>query len=223
MGVILFLFLALYGLSRVRSVAHWHGFPNSVRFCCIFSSWFCVFAYDCVERALHFDLCRWQPAQTRYHFILLLRSASEGFGVILSVLRFGLLGISTTGLQGVDAVSVSLLHLMALLSPCMSSMAMFLGNIARASLCLHFTFLWRRCMLWTDFSADDKLNGCKENECFCATLCVTLCKNGTSTVLERGHDLPWRMFLWTVTTVTIMKNTRTYARPVEQNLLFTIC
>ena len=174
--------------------------------------------------ALHFDLCRWHPAHTRYHFIIFLRSASERFGVILSVLRFGLLGISTTGLQGVDAVSVSLLHLMALLSPCMSSMAMFLGNIARASLCLHFTFLRRRrCMLWMDFCAYNKINGNKENECFCSTLCVTLCYNDTLTVLERAHDLPLRMFLWTITTATMMKHTRTHSWPVEKNLLFVIC
>ena len=31
MGVILCFFSALYGLSRVRSVAHWHGFPSWVR------------------------------------------------------------------------------------------------------------------------------------------------------------------------------------------------
>ena len=43
-----------------------------------------------------------------YHFINCLRSASEGFGVVLSLLRFGFLGISTTGLQGVHAVSVFL-------------------------------------------------------------------------------------------------------------------
>ena len=55
LGVILFLFLALYSLSRVSSVAHWHGFPGSVGVCCISPS-FRVFAYDCVERALHFDL-----------------------------------------------------------------------------------------------------------------------------------------------------------------------
>ena len=42
---------------------------------------------------------------------------------------------------------VSLLLLLALMSPCLSSMAMFLRTIAQASLCLHFTFLWRRrCM-----------------------------------------------------------------------------
>ena len=34
---------------------------------------------------------------------------------------------------------VSLLHLFALSSPCMSSMTMYLGTIARASLRLHFT------------------------------------------------------------------------------------
>ena len=89
---------------------------------------------------------------------------------------------------------VSLLLLLALLSPCMSSMAMFLGTIARASLCLHFTFFWRRrCTLWIDFCAD-KLIGNKENECFYSTLCVTLCYNDTLTVLERAHDLPLRMF-----------------------------
>ena len=35
MGGVLFLFLALYSLSRVRSVAHWHEFPSSVRLCCM--------------------------------------------------------------------------------------------------------------------------------------------------------------------------------------------
>ena len=45
----------------------------------------------------------------------------------------------------------------------MSSMARFLGTIARASLCLHLTFLWRRrCMLWIDFCTDNKLNGNKD-------------------------------------------------------------
>ena len=53
---------------------------------------------------------------------------------------------------------VSLLHLFALSSPCMSSMTMYLGTIARARLCLHFNSLWRgRCMLWFDFCADNKL------------------------------------------------------------------
>ena len=91
-------------------------------------------------------------------------------------------------------VSVSVVVTMYVLR--MSSMARFLGTIARASLCLHFTLLWRRrCMLWIDFCADNKLNGNKENECFCSTLCVTLCHNDTLTVLERAHDLPLRMFL----------------------------
>ena len=63
------------------------------------------------------------------------------------------------------------------------------------SLCLHFTFLWRRrCMLWIDFCADNKRNGNKENECFRLTLCVTLWYNDTLTVLEREHNLPLRVF-----------------------------
>ena len=52
---------------------------------------------------------------------------------------------------------VSLQLLLTLLLPCMSSMAVFLGTIARASSCLHFTFLRRRrCMLWIDFCAKNK-------------------------------------------------------------------
>ena len=186
------------------------------------SSWFCVFAYDCVKRALHFDLCRWQPAHTHYHSLL-----AVSFGGVRCYSKrssFWILGYFDHWLaRSACRQRVSLLLLLALLSPCMSSMAMFLGTIARASLCLHFTFLWRRrCMLWIDFCADNKLNGNKENECFCSTLCVTLCHNDTLTVLERAHDLPLRMFLWSITTVTIMKNTRTHTRPVEQNLLFAI-
>ena len=78
----------------------------------------------------------------------------------------------------------------------MSSMARFLGTIARASLCLHFTLLWRRrCMLWIDFCADNELNGNKENGCFCSTPCVTL----SSWHLDRPRawscDLPLRIFL----------------------------
>ena len=50
-------------------------------------------------------------------------------------------------------------------------------------------------MIWIDFCANNKLNGTKEIECFCSTLCVTLCYNDTLTVLERAHDIPLRMFL----------------------------
>ena len=52
-------------------------------------------------------ICAGDSLHTRI-IILFLRSASEGFGVILSVLRFGFLGSSTPGLQGVHAVSVFL-------------------------------------------------------------------------------------------------------------------
>ena len=68
--------------------------------------------------------------------------------------------------------------------------------VSRASLCLHLTFIWRRrCMLWNDFCADNKLNGNKESGCFCSTLWITLCNNDVLTALERAHDLPLRMFL----------------------------
>ena len=88
-----------------------------------------VSAYDWVKRALHFDLYRWQPAHTRYPFILFLRSDSEGFGVILSVLRFlgEILGYSDHWLaRNACRQRVSLLPLLSLLSPCMSEWLCFL-------------------------------------------------------------------------------------------------
>ena len=142
--------LGLYGLWRVRSVAQWHGIPSSCRLCCTSSSWFWVFAYDCVDRAHHFDLCRWQPAHAHYTFNIFLWSAMKGFGVTQSIFRLAFLDISTSLARSMPS---------ALLSPCMSSVAMFHGTIARAKLCLHFTFRWRRrCMLRIEFRAG-KLNG----------------------------------------------------------------
>ena len=59
---------------------------------------------------------------------------------------------------------------------------------------LHFP-LAEEVHVWIDFCADNKLDGNKESECFCSVLCVTLCYNNTSTVLERANDVPLGMFL----------------------------
>ena len=119
---------------------------------------------------------------------------------------------------------VTLLFLLALLSPCISSLAMFHGTFARVRLCLHFMFLWRRrCTLWIDFCADNimviKKMGVSDQ---CFPLSSAIMTNWPS---SSGRMIPLHVWflLWTITTVTIMKNIRTRARPIKQNLQFATC
>ena len=104
---------------------------------------------------------------------------------------------------------VSLLLLLALLSPCMSSMAMFLGTIAIAYVCTSLSF-----------GGGGACYGLISAQ---ITNLMVIKKMSVSARRFALHDLPSRMFLWTIMTVTIMKNTQPHARLIEQNLLFAIC
>ena len=57
---------------------------------------------------------------------------------------------------------------------CMPSVAMLLGTIGRASFVFTSTSFGGGGVCYGLISAQNKLNGNTENECFCSTLCVTL-------------------------------------------------
>ena len=150
----------------------------------------CGFAYDCVERVLTL-ICAGDSLHTRV--VIPFSSCGQlrgGARCYCNRSSFWIRGYFDHWLpRSAYRQRVTMLLLLALLSPvCMPSI-LYYGHVSwnycTSKLCRHFTFLWwRRCMLWIDFRADNKLNGTKE---------TSVCARRFA--LPFPNDLPLRMFL----------------------------